>query len=252
MTITSYANLRNTGVGSAATGGGGMNGRRCLVLVAGEENVDTVAMCADLGTRGMDCVIRSYEQVKREALEGNSPDVVIIDGEAFPGVTGKHAGIIGKIKRILDSPVIILLDENELNRFDITGGFDDFVVRPFAFAELSSRIGHIMWRTSSINSNNVIKQGALVIDLNTYEVSVAGMIINLSFKEYELLRVLVSNRSRVMTREALLNKIWGYDYFGGDRTVDVHIRRLRSKIEKGGYTFIETVRNVGYKFKGGE
>ena len=73
-------------------------------------------------------------------------------------------------------------------------------------------------------------------------------VVELTFKEYELLKFLASNRGRVYTREALLNKVWGYDYYGGDRTVDVHVRRLRSKIEDSKRTFIETVRNIGYRF----
>ncbi len=71
----------------------------------------------------------------------------------------------------------------------------------------------------------------------------------MTFKEYELLKFLAKDQGRVFTRETLLNKVWGYDYFGGDRTVDVHVRRLRSKIELSGQTFIETVRNIGYRFK---
>ena len=74
-------------------------------------------------------------------------------------------------------------------------------------------------------------------------------VVELTFKEFELLKLMASNRGRVFTRDALLDKIWGYDYFGGDRTVDVHIRRLRSKIEEFGHTFIETVRNIGYRFR---
>ena len=76
-----------------------------------------------------------------------------------------------------------------------------------------------------------------------------GRIVELTFKEYELLKLLASNSGRVYSREALLDQIWGYDYYGGDRTVDVHVRRLRSKIEDSTHTFIETVRNIGYRFK---
>ena len=95
----------------------------------------------------------------------------------------------------------------------------------------------------------MIRAGDLVIDLANCEVRVEGKIVELTFKEYELLKFLAKDRGRVFTREALLNKVWGYDYFGGDRTVDVHVRRLRSKIELSGQTFIETVRNIGYRFK---
>jgi two-component system alkaline phosphatase synthesis response regulator PhoP len=82
-------------------------------------------------------------------------------------------------------------------------------------------------------------------------VTVEWRIVELTFKEYELLKLLASNKGRVYTREILLDKIWGYDYYGGDRTVDVHIRRLRSKIEDSNHNFIETVRNIGYRFKKG-
>jgi two-component system alkaline phosphatase synthesis response regulator PhoP len=94
----------------------------------------------------------------------------------------------------------------------------------------------------------LIKCGDLVIDIAKYEVSIGGKLLALTFKEYELLKFLAKNRGRVFTRETLLNEVWGYDYYGGDRTVDVHIRRLRSKIEDSTHTFIETVRNIGYKF----
>ena len=92
----------------------------------------------------------------------------------------------------------------------------------------------------------------LVLDLGNYKVFVAGQLVTLTYKEYELLRFLAQNKDKVFTREALLNRVWGYDYYGGARTVDVHIRRLRSKLEDNEHTFIETVRNVGYRFISGE
>ena len=87
------------------------------------------------------------------------------------------------------------------------------------------------------------------MDLTSYRVFVSGRPVDLTFKEYELLRVLASHPDQVFTRETLLNRVWGYEFFGGARTVDVHIRRLRSKMEDADHTFIETVRNVGYRFK---
>ena len=97
--------------------------------------------------------------------------------------------------------------------------------------------------------SRLIKRGDLVIDRSKYEVHRAGGLITLTLKEYELLCFLASNSGRVFSRETLLNKVWGYNYYGGARTVDVHITRLRTKIEGGGHCFIETVRGVGYKFK---
>ena len=98
-------------------------------------------------------------------------------------------------------------------------------------------------------SNKLIIHGDLVIDLPKYEVRQAGRLIILTLKEYELLCLLASNPGKVFTRKTLLNKIWGYNYYGGARTVDVHITRLRNKIKDGDNYFIDTVRGVGYKFK---
>jgi len=98
------------------------------------------------------------------------------------------------------------------------------------------------------DSEDMIKAGDLIIDVSRYEVTLSGSKLELTFKEYELLKFLASNKGRVYSRDQLLDKIWGYDYYGGTRTVDVHIRRLRSKIEDRRHAFIETVRNIGYKF----
>jgi DNA-binding response OmpR family regulator len=106
-----------------------------------------------------------------------------------------------------------------------------------------------LWKRHRVDSRNVLQCGDLVMDLGNYTVQIGGHSIDLTYKEYELLRFLATNRDRVYSRETLLNKVWGYDFYGGARTVDVHVRRLRSKIEDRHHTFIETVRNVGYRFR---
>ena len=106
-------------------------------------------------------------------------------------------------------------------------------------------------RRANVDAENILRCGDLLVDLSNYKVMLEGRAIELTFKEYELLRFLASNPDKVFTREALLNRVWGYDYFGGARTVDVHIRRLRSKIEDRGHSFIETIRSVGYRFRQG-
>ena len=98
-------------------------------------------------------------------------------------------------------------------------------------------------------SNSKIVVGDLVIDLERYEVRLEGKRVLFTYKEYQLLVLLASNAGKVYTRDGLLSQVWGYDYFGGTRTVDVHIRRLRSKIEVTGHSFIETIWNVGYRFR---
>lgn len=127
---------------------------------------------------------------------------------------------------------------------------DDFVLRPPNGEEVVARLARLM-SLSVDESAHLIHYNDLVIDTANYTVTVAGGLIDLTYKEYELLRFLATNPDRVFTREALLNRVWGYDYYGGSRTVDVHIRRLRAKIEDRNHTFIDTVRNVGYRFHAG-
>lgn len=140
-----------------------------------------------------------------------------------------------------------LVAEDQLERITPDLAVDDFLVLPAEAPELARRVERALWRRHGIDSENFVRCGALTLDLSNYRVTVDGEPLVLTFKEYELLRFLAMNAGRVFTREQLLNRVWGYDYFGGARTVDVHIRRIRSKIEVGGHSFIETVRNVGYR-----
>ncbi|MEE8419475.1 MAG: response regulator transcription factor, partial [Dehalococcoidales bacterium] len=120
---------------------------------------------------------------------------------------------------------------------------------PFDITELALRINQILHRTLSADGSEVIRSGPMVIDMISCDVTIYGKRVELTFREYELLRFLAGNKGRVFSREELLNRVWGYDYFGGDRTVDTHIRRLRSKTDDPNNSFIETVRNIGYRFK---
>ncbi|MBI2913973.1 MAG: response regulator transcription factor [Chloroflexi bacterium] len=149
-----------------------------------------------------------------------------------------------------DSPAVIaIIQPGQVAAFDPARGPDDFILAGADPAELCARVRLALWRRSRVDDKNILKCGELVMDLANYTVHVAGRPVELTFKEYELLRFLATNRDRVINRETLLNKVWGYDFFGGARTVDVHIRRLRSKIEDRHNTFIDTVRNVGYRFR---
>lgn len=124
---------------------------------------------------------------------------------------------------------------------------DDFLLEGAGPEELELRI-EVARRRAGLSAGDIIKAEGLTIDASNYEAMVDGEIVDLTYKEFELLKALATNRGRVMTRDVLLDRVWGYDYFGGTRTVDVHIRRLRAKLGKY-ESLIETVRNVGYKFK---
>jgi two-component system, OmpR family, alkaline phosphatase synthesis response regulator PhoP len=185
------------------------------------------------------------------SIEEDAPDLVVVAANQERYTTRELKELVqacGGNNRI---PLIALLTNEQLENYDFSIGIDDFQIVPFRLQELAARVQQALWRVGKVHGEDdeVLRCGDLVIDTTRYEVYVAGRPMELTFKEYELLRFLATNQDKVFTREILLNRVWGYDYFGGARTVDVHIRRLRSKIEDRDHSFIETVRNVGYRFR---
>ena len=148
----------------------------------------------------------------------------------------------------LKVPTIALVPEHGVGMFDHSLPVADVMVVPAPPGEIVLRARRVL-NSRPEKSDSVVRAGDLSINHTNYEVTVSGRSVNLRYKEYELLLLMATNPGRVYTREQLLERIWGYDYLGGTRTVDVHIRRLRSKIEDRDHQFIETVWNVGYKFK---
>jgi DNA-binding response OmpR family regulator len=152
--------------------------------------------------------------------------------------------------RELKLPVLTVVHEAIINDLDPALNPDDFILCPIHPGELQARIKQAIFRLKGPVNQNVLKVGDLVIDLEKYDVLMGSKRISLTYKEFQLLALLASNPGRVYTRDVLLSQVWGYDYLGGTRTVDVHIRRLRSKIEDPDHSFVETIWNVGYRFRG--
>jgi len=200
-----------------------------------------------------------------EPLEAEGFAVTLHPPGADPAPGGDHALVIIDIgdaaedplaKRFLQAaqsgdapPVIAVVTRDQLSGLDPARELDDFVLAGAAPEEILARVRQAVWKRHRVDTRNVLKCGDLVMDFANYTVHVAGRPVELTYKEYELLRYLATNQGRVVNRETLLSKVWGYDFYGGARTVDVHIRRLRAKIEDRHNTFIDTVRNVGYRFK---
>jgi two-component system, OmpR family, alkaline phosphatase synthesis response regulator PhoP len=136
------------------------------------------------------------------------------------------------------------LDELEL-REDL---FDDFCVVPWKGQELEARLAHLFWRTGRGTRPDLVEYGPLVLNLETYQATLSSRPLDLTYMEYELLKFLATHPGKVFTRETLLSRVWGYEYYGGARTVDVHIRRLRAKLGEEHANLISTVRSVGYRF----
>jgi len=217
--------------------------RACLVAddVQKARGISTL-----LAARGIHCSTVPDEDGALAVLGRNGIDLALIaangssDGSEMLRLARRVRGEAGL-------PLIVLVHRNAVGLFASSADVDDFVAEPWDADEVAARARRIVKSRSpgAADNGELIRCGELEIDLSRCEVHVGGRLVELTFKEYELLKFLVSHRGRVFTRETLLNKVWGYDYYGGDRTVDVHIRRLRSKL--GESDFIDTVRNIGYR-----
>ncbi|MDJ0923378.1 MAG: response regulator transcription factor [Acidimicrobiia bacterium] len=161
---------------------------------------------------------------------------------------GRALTVAGKITEESGLPVLLLIDRTMTA--DIVGetGFTDFVLSPVDRTELRVRLGRLHSTTPAMADDDIIRFRDLQLNTATYQALVGGEPRDLTFMEYELLRFLVENPGRVWSRDQILSKVWGYDYFGGSRTVDVHIRRLRAKLGEERSSWITTVRSVGYRF----
>ncbi|HVL52467.1 MAG TPA: response regulator transcription factor [Actinomycetota bacterium] len=146
-------------------------------------------------------------------------------------------------------PVLLLVSGAQLVDLELREDlFDDFCLTPVRPRELEARVKHLFWRTGQGTRPELVEYGDLVLNLETYQAAISGRPLDLTYMEYELLKFLSSHPGKVFTRETLLSRVWGYDYYGGARTVDVHVRRLRAKLGEERAGLIHTVRSVGYRF----
>ncbi len=146
-------------------------------------------------------------------------------------------------------PLLLLVTAAQLPELELREDlFDDFCLTPLQPRELEARVAHLFWRTGRGTRPELVEYGTLVLNLETYQAAVAGRPLDLTYMEYELLKFLATHPGKVFTRETLLSRVWGYEYYGGARTVDVHIRRLRAKLGEEHANLISTVRSVGYRF----
>lgn len=189
-------------------------------------------------------------------VENEKPDIILLD-LMLPGMDGLE--VCKKIRRtpgIEDIPIIMITAKGEeLDKIlGLELGADDYITKPFSVRELVARVKVMLRRTTMKSQDNNIKFGNTVIDFQKHEVYKDGKRIELTLKEFELLEILIKNKGKVITRDFLLDKIWGYEYVGETRTVDVHVRHLRQKIEDDDKNpvYIQTIRGIGYKFNFGD
>ena len=218
------------------------------VFIIANESDQARKLRTELAQRGFDCLIVPNKDGAIEQIAGQSLGVMLLDtDEATIGSEAWEQ--TQRIRQERQIPLIAIVSREKLNGLDSSTSIDDFVVKPWEATEVTTRIKRILGQKRNKASEEVIRCGDLVIDSAKCEVSLSGKPIILTFKEYQLLKFLANNKGKVFTRDVLLDKVWGWDYYGGDRTVDVHIRRLRSKIEDINHSFIETIRNIGYRFR---
>lgn len=176
--------------------------------------------------------------------DAEAVDIIIMDYRRFKEISDID---------LSGTAVLVLYDVSEDGSEDVLARADDILLTPYNISELELRLRLILARQGSpedelVQDKNILCVDGMTIDFENYEVTIDGSPLDLTFKEYELLKCLISHRGRVYTRDQLLSSVWGYDYYGGARTVDVHVRRLRAKLGRR-ESFIETIRNVGYRFK---
>ncbi|MCI8394401.1 MAG: response regulator transcription factor [Bacilli bacterium] len=215
------------------------------ILVCDDEALIREVIKEYLKLEGIEVMEAEDGNVALECIQKNDFDLIIMD-IMMPKMDGYQA--VRKIKEIKDIPVLMLSARGEefdkLHGFDI--GIDDYVTKPFSPKELVARIKAITKRNEK--NSNIFQFGDLRLDDIAHEVKIENQIINLTPKEYELLKYFIENKNIALSREQLLTNIWGYDFYGDDRTVDTHVKTLRNNLGKY-RDCITTIRKVGYKFE---
>jgi two-component system alkaline phosphatase synthesis response regulator PhoP len=218
-----------------------------IYVVEDDENIRELLKVA---LEGFGYEIMAYEAAESALIDMKlkKPDLVLLD-IMLPGMDGLTAIKTMKEDHQLKNVPIICLTAKDKELDKVIGldiGADDYITKPFGVLELAARIRSLLRRTNK-ELEEIIKIKSITINPMTREVKNNGELVELTYKEYELLMYLLENENRVVPRDELLNQIWGYEYDGESRTLDIHIRTLRQKLGKTGVECIKTVRSVGYR-----
>ena len=173
-----------------------------------------------------------------------APDILALDWRQTPLQPAPPFALLSRAWPKARTIVVVAPDQIP----DLPPGLEDFILPPIHPDEFVARVRQALCRRRGADSAGLLTAGDLTLDLTNFQALVAGQAVPLTYMEYQLLRYLMTNAGDVVTRDTLLNRVWGYDYYGGSRTVDVHIRRLRAKLGATAARHIETIRNAGYRF----
>ncbi len=222
------------------------------ILVVEDEASFSEALSYVLGKEGFEVEVAETGDGAIAAFDKNGADLILLD-LMLPGLSGTE--VCKQLRSRSDVPIIMLTaKDTEVDKVvGLELGADDYVTKPYSKAELVARIRAVLRRRSDpLDSNDsLLNAGPVKIDVERHQVSINSEIVSLPLKEFELLEFLIRNSGRVLTRSQLIDRVWGSDYFGDTKTLDVHIKRLRAKIEKdpANPVYIQTIRGLGYKFE---
>ena len=223
------------------------------ILVVEDEESLSEAIAFLLSKEGFEVDIASTGPAAIEKFELNGADLILLD-LMLPGLSGTE--VCRQIRTKSSVPIIMLTaKDSEIDKVvGLELGADDYVTKPYSSRELIARIRAVLRRGEMIESNTevgILTVGPVRLDIDRHMITVNGLPVSLPLKEFELLEFLMRNAGRVLTRMQLIDRVWGSDYVGDTKTLDVHIKRLRAKIEKdpANPEFIQTVRGMGYKME---
>ena len=216
------------------------------VYLLTNHNGSAYPLAESLSRAGMSCRLGPDMAAVEEEGASHNPEAVLLDLESIS--LGSARLLVDQCKK-LRLPVLAVLPRDNVEGYDPSLNPDELIFQPAHESELLARVKQAIFRVRGPSGSQLLRAGDMTIDLERYEVTVAGRRVSLRYKEFQLLVLMASNPGRVFSRESLLSQVWEYDYLGGTRTVDVHVRRLRSKIEAPGRSCIETIYQVGYRFK---
>ncbi len=225
-----------------------MNNETIKILIADDEARMRALVRDYMRMKGFQ-VLEAENGAEALAIFEREPDIALVLLDVMmPELDGFET--LKELRRISEVPVLMLTarseERDELQGFSL--GADEYIAKPFSPKVLMARVEAVLKRTMANPDGDVLELAGIRLDERAHEVSVDGKIIDLSFKEFELLRYFLENKGIALSREKILNHVWNYDYFGDARTIDTHVKKLRAKMgEKGAY--IRTIWGMGYKFE---
>ena len=217
-----------------------------LLLLSDVAN-DVRELLADFPTGSWRVAVVPLKGTRARDLLTPHPDLMLVDATVDVEAAAEATKRLTLAWEIGLPPVIAIVNEDTVGRFPPDAGADDFVLVTASASEIAARVDAVAHKAGLGEQPAVLRVGDLTVNPDNYQVYLGGQPLDLTYKEFELLKFLAQRPGRVCDRDLLLREVWGYDYFGGTRTVDVHVRRLRAKLGPEHEALIETIRNVGYR-----